>query len=84
MQDVEALGLGAQRLDDGLHRRHLALVVGAPDVDHAIEVAHEELVIMVGDVGGGVGRPAVGADQHAVALVAQLLRCAATSAPSRS
>ena len=34
----------------------------------------EELVIMIGDVGGGVGRPAVGADQHAVALVAQVLR----------
>ena len=33
-----------------LHARDVALVVGAPDVDDAVEAAPEELVVVVGDV----------------------------------
>ena len=53
--------------------RDVAVVVGAEQVDHAV-VAALELVLVVGDVVGEVGRLAAGADQHAVLVVAELLR----------
>src|SRR3954465_6256064 len=45
--------------------RHVAVVVGAEDVDQAVEAALQ-LVPVIGDVGRQVGRLAVGADQHPV------------------
>ena len=44
----------------------MAVVVGAPDVDGLVKAAHGQLVVVVGNVGGKVGRDAVGAHQHLV------------------
>ena len=52
---------------------HVAVVVGAEDVDQLLG-APLELVAVVGDVGGEVGRLAVRADQHPVLVVAELGR----------
>ncbi len=52
-----------------LHARHIAVMVGPPDVDHPVETALEFLHV-VGDVGGEVGRAAVRLDQHPVLVVA--------------
>ena len=52
-----------------LHPRHIAVVVGAPDVDDPVEAALQ-LVHVVGDVGGEIGGLAVVAHHHAVLLVA--------------
>jgi hypothetical protein len=46
------------------------VVIGAPDVDDALEAALE-LVHVIGDVGGEVGGLAVLADHDAVLLVAE-------------
>ena len=54
-------------------RADVAVVVGAEHVDQAVEAALE-LVAVVGDVGGEVGRLAVGADQDPVLVVAELGR----------
>ena len=51
-------------------RRDVAVVIGAEHVDQAVEAALE-LVPVIGDVGGQVGRFAVGADQHAILVVAE-------------
>ena len=67
----KALGVGAQRGDRRPHPRHVAVVIGAEHVDQAA-VAALELVPVVGDVGGQVGRFAVGADQDPVLVVAEL------------
>ena len=63
----------AQRLDRGPHPRHVAVVIGAQRIDHPLG-APLELVAVVGDVGGEVGRLAVGADQHPILVVAELAR----------
>ena len=54
-------------------RGDVAVVVGAEHVDQALEAALE-LVPVVGDVGGEVGRLAVGADQDPVLVVAEVGR----------
>ena len=46
------------------------MVVGAPDVDDVVDAL--ELIPVIGDVGGKVGVLAVGLDQHAVLVVAQI------------
>jgi hypothetical protein len=69
-QHVEPLGVVAERGQRGLHARHVAVVVGAPDVDDALEAALE-LVHVIGDVGGEVGGLAVLAHHDAVLLVAE-------------
>ena len=69
--DLEAgLGVAPQGRDAGLHARHVAVVVGAPDVHHHVE-APAELVGMVGDVRGEVGQFAARLDQHPVLVVAK-------------
>ena len=55
----------------GLQRGDVAVVVGAPDVDEQVEAAGE-LVAVVGDVGQQVGGLAVGLDEHAVLVVAEV------------
>ena len=67
---VELLGRQAQRLQGALHAGDVAVVVGAPDVDDAVEAALV-LVGVVGDVGGEVGEQAVLTLDHAVLLVAE-------------
>ena len=57
--------------DRGAHPVDVAVVVGAEHVDQQVEAALE-LVAVVGDVGGEVGRRAVGADQDPVLVVAEL------------
>ena len=65
------VGVGAEAGDRGPQPRRVAVVVGAEHVDQAAEAALE-LVPVVGDVGGEVGRLAVGADQHPVLVVAEV------------
>ena len=65
---------------DGEHPLDVPVVVGAPDVDHAV-VSALALVLVVGDVGGEVGRLAGGPDQHAVLVVAERRTCAASARP---
>ncbi len=67
---LEALGVvRRQRRERRLHARHVAVVVGAPDVDQVVEAA-VHLVAVVGDVGQEVGGRAGLADEHAVLVVA--------------
>ena len=61
----------AERLHARLQRLHLAVVVGAPDVDEVREAA-AELVAVVREVVAEIGRAAVAAHEHAVALVAEI------------
>ena len=49
----------------------MAVVVGAPDVDDTVKVAVDKFIFMVGDIGGEVGRVAVGAHQDLVLLAAK-------------
>ena len=64
-------GRVAERLEPGLQRLHLAVVVGAPDVDQ-VRPAPSELVLVVGEVVAEVGGRTVGLDEDAVALVAEV------------
>ena len=67
--DLEPAALDAERLHPGQEARHLALVVGAPHVDDAVEPAHQELVAVVRDVAGEVRVVAAlvgGLAQHAL------------------
>ena len=89
-QQLELLGVAAERLVGRLHPRHVAVVVGAPHVDLAIEAALA-LVLVVGDVRREVGVLAVGAHQHPVLVVAEVGRAqpqralaAYTCGPARS
>ena len=69
----QAVRVGALRRDDGLEAHDVAVVVGAEDVDELVEAA-VQLVPVVGDVGGEVGRLAAGLHERAVLLVARELR----------
>ena len=69
--DRQPVRLDADGLHGGLHPADVPLVVGAPDVDHAIEPPAHELVVVVGDVRGEVARDAVAADQDVVLVVPQ-------------
>jgi hypothetical protein len=66
----QALRIDAGGGQSALHPGDVAVVVGAPDVDDAVE-APLELVQVVGDVGGEVGVDAVVAPHHPVLLVAE-------------
>ena len=68
-QQLQVLGVAAERLIGRLHARHVAVMVGAPHVDLAVEAALA-LVLVVGDVGGEVGVLAARAHEHAVLVVA--------------
>ena len=70
--DVQSLGLDTQGVGSGADSGHVALVVGPPDLHHPLEVPQEELIVVVGQVGGQVGGLAVAADEHVVLLLAQL------------
>ena len=68
---LEPVGVGAaRRRAIAFSRTDVAVVVGAEHVDEPVEAALE-LVPVVGDVGGEVGRLAVGAHERAVLLVAR-------------
>ena len=69
--DLELVGLVAERLHAGLQARDVAVVVGAPDVDEQL-VAAGELVAVVGDVREQVGGLAVGLHEDAVLVVAEV------------
>ena len=58
-RDLELVGIGAGRRHRGLDARDVAVVVGPQRDDQPLEAALE-LVLDVGDVGGEVGRVAVG------------------------
>ena len=68
--ELEPLGVVRRQGGEGrLHARHVAVVVGAPDVDQVLPAA-VGLVAVVGDVGEEVGGLAARADQDAVLVVA--------------
>ena len=69
--DLKPPFLDAEGLHGRLHARDVALVVGAPDVDREVEAAADELVVVVGDVGGEVGRDAGRADEDVVLVLAE-------------
>ena len=58
-----------QSVQGGLEPGHVAVVVGAPDVDRLVKAPLFQLVAVVGDVGGEVGVKAVGPAQHVVLQV---------------
>ena len=68
--ELEPVALAAERLPGGQHARDVAVVVGAPRVDEAVEFA-AALVEVVGDVRREVGDLAVRAAQDAVLVVAE-------------
>ena len=69
-QHLEARRIVSEHGRGGLEARHIAVVVGAEDVDGRVEAALE-LVLHVGDVGREVEERAVGrADQRPVLVVA--------------
>ncbi len=70
--DLEAAGIDPQGLDPGHQAGHLAVVVGAEDVDDPVEAPDQELVAVVGQVAGQVGGVPVGLAEDPVAGVAQL------------
>ena len=49
-QHFERLAVAADGGDGGLGAGDVALVVGAPDIDHGVEAAGEKLVVVVGHV----------------------------------
>ena len=69
------LGLArmAKDVTDRLDALDVAVVVGAQDVDAAVEAA-VELVLVIGDVRGEVRVAAIGLDEHAVLVVAKVRR----------
>ena len=64
--DVETVAGKADGVHRTLHTRHMAVVVGAPDVDGLVEAAYRELVVVVGDIGGKIGGDAVCTDENFV------------------
>ena len=48
----------------------MTLVVGSPDINYPFELTLNELVVMVGDIGGKVGRRTVAADDNVVLIFA--------------
>ena len=67
--DLVGARIAAQQLPRELHARHVAVMVGPPDVDRPVVVA-ADLVHVVGDVRGEVGPFAGRAPQDAVLVVA--------------
>ncbi len=67
------IGVVTQRLDRCPHPRHVAVVIGSDRIDHPLRPPFQ-LVPVVGDVGGEVGRLAVGAHEHPILVVAKLSR----------
>ena len=71
--DVQPLGtIEAQRVQCSLQAGHMAVVVGAPDVDDLVEAPDGKLVAVVGNIGGKVGIEPIGPAQHVI-LEVQLL-----------
>ena len=66
--DLEGAGPPGEDLDGRLHARHVPVMIGAPDVDEVLE-APLQLVLVIRDVGGEVGRPPVAPDEHPVFVV---------------
>ena len=68
-QNLKLAGI-AKSVADAAYALDVTVVVGAPDVDDVIDAL--ELIPVIGDVGGEVGVLAVGLDQDAVLVVAQI------------
>ena len=71
MIDVQPRRVDVHGRQRRLQPRNVALMVGAPDVDHAVEAAHEELVVVVGDVRREVGGVAGRAHEDVVLVLAE-------------
>ena len=82
-QHLERVGRVPEGLHRGLHSRHVAVVVGPEQVDHAVGGA-EFHVVVVRDVHGEIGHLAVRAPQHAILVVARLLAQRGRPEPERA
>ncbi len=71
--DLGLPGREPERLHAGLQRLHLAVVVGAPDVDQ-VRRAPPELVAVVREIIGEIRRRAVAPHEHPVSGVAEVCR----------
>ena len=70
-QHHQARLVDAQRPHHALHPRHVALMVGTPDVDGQVVVSVDQLVVVVGNIRREVGRQAVAAHEDVVLVIAQ-------------
>ena len=65
--DRHRLRWRAKGFDYGVHPSDMPMVVRAPDVDDAIILPHQQLVVVVSNVGAEIRRPAIlPADHHAI------------------
>ena len=56
----------SQRVHGALQPGHVAMVIGAPDVDDLIEAANGKFVAVIGDIGGKIGVEPIGPAQHVI------------------
>ena len=66
--NLQPFRIDAQRGDDSLHARDVALMVSAPDIDDFVEMPFHKFVVVISNIGGEIGRHAVAAD-HDIILV---------------
>lgn len=64
--NVQPVGVDPNRLQRALHAGDVAVVIRAPDIDGLIVATLYQFVAMVGDVGGEIGRVAVGTHEHLI------------------
>ena len=65
--DIQPLGaIKAQRVQCALQAGHMAVMVGAPDVDDLVEAPDSELIAVIGDIRGEIGVEAVGPAEHVI------------------
>ena len=57
--------------EHGFHSRYMPLVVSPPDINHSIKPALSKLVVVVGDIGGKIGRGTVAAHDDIVFVLTQ-------------
>ena len=69
--DLERIRGAAEGHQRAAHARDVAVMIRAPDVDQQF-VPALQFVEVIGDVGGEVGFLTIGADHHAVFVVAEL------------
>ena len=82
-QHLERVGRVPERLHRRLHARHIAVVVGPEQIDHAVGGA-ELHVVVVRDVHREIRHLAVRAAQHAILVVAHLLTERGRPEPERA
>ncbi len=70
---LQSVGIVTQALHRRLQARHIAMMIGAPDIDQFGKLTLK-FVAMIGDVGGEISQLAVALDHRAIFIVAELRR----------